>query len=135
MPEVVTCFLTYENTVLILKRSNKVKTFKGYWAGISGYVEKDEKPITTAMKEIIEETGLQPNEFQLLNMGKTITIKSVDNDEQCSWKIHPFLFETTTQQISIDWEHTEYRWIKPDWICGYKTVPKLKEALDLVTQF
>ena len=133
MPEVVTCFLKHGNTVLILKRSSKVKTYKENWAGISGYIEKGEKPIMTARKEIIEETGLKPSEFKLLHKGKSIKITSTYLGEQLTWKIHPFLFETKTQEISIDWEHTDYKWIKPEEIHNYTTVPKLKEALALFT--
>lgn len=111
-----------------------VKTYKEHWAGISGYIEKGEKPINTARKEIIEETGLRPSEFKLLRKGNSIKIISTHLGEQFTWKIHPFLFETKTQEISIDWEHTEYKWIKPEEIHKYKTVPKLKEALAHFTQ-
>ena len=32
-------------------------------------------------------------------------------------------------KIKIDWEHKEIKWIKPDEIGNYQTVPMLKETL------
>jgi len=37
---IVTSFLTKNSSFLILKRSNKVKTMKGLWGGVSGIIEK-----------------------------------------------------------------------------------------------
>ena len=41
LPEkhVVTCFLECQGSILLLKRSQQVGSFKGRWAGVSGYVE------------------------------------------------------------------------------------------------
>jgi len=32
-------------------------------------------------------------------------------------------------KIRIDWEHTQFKWIKPHEIDNYTTMPKLKETL------
>jgi hypothetical protein len=32
----------------------------------------------------------------------------------------------------LDWEHDQYKWIRPAEIENYDTVPRLKEALDRV---
>jgi len=39
--KIVTSFLTDNDKFLILKRSQKVKTMKGLWAGVSGIIEKN----------------------------------------------------------------------------------------------
>ena len=41
--KIVTSFIKDNKKILILKRSEKVKSMKGLWAGISGIIEKDEK--------------------------------------------------------------------------------------------
>ena len=41
MPKVVTCILQYKNKILILKRSNKVGTYKEMWGGVAGFVEEN----------------------------------------------------------------------------------------------
>ena len=55
---VVTAFLTRGNQVLLLRRSDRVSTYKGRWAGVSGSVEAGSTPIEQAIQEIEEETGL-----------------------------------------------------------------------------
>jgi len=130
MTEVVTCFLTYKKKILLLKRSNDVKTYKGYWAGISGYVEKNEEPLETAVKEIVEETGLKTTDFKLVKRGKPIKFKDNHVEKLFHWTIHPFLFSTEINKIQIDWEHTDYKWVFPEEITNFQTVPKLKEAFE-----
>ena len=63
---VVTCFLIYNDRILILKRSDKVRTHRNKWAGVSGYIESGETAEETAMKEIREETGLQEKNIKLV---------------------------------------------------------------------
>ena len=134
MTEAVTCFLMYEKRLLLLKRSNKVKTYKGYWAGISGYIEKNEKPLETAIKEIGEETGLKPIDFKMIKRGKPIDFKSRYGGKVFNWIIHPFLFCTTKKDIRIDWEHVDYKWIMPKEMIKYRTVPKLKDAFESINK-
>jgi nicotinamide-nucleotide amidase len=128
---VVTCFLKHEDTILILKRSRKVGTYPGQWAGISGYLEKND--IDQAYTEIREETGLDKNEVELAVKGEEL--KVLDNNLNRRWVIHPFLFRVKNPGlIKIDWEHTESKWIHPSDLISYETVPGLKEALDRVNQ-
>jgi hypothetical protein len=43
--KIVTSFIRDNDKLLILKRSDKVKSMKGLWAGISGIIENDEEPL------------------------------------------------------------------------------------------
>lgn len=130
MIEVVTAILKKDGKILILKRGNKVRTYKGRWAGISGYLEKNEEPIERAIKEIEEETGLKRDEISFVR--KINPVHFFDEKENVEWKVHPFLFETIKDKIEIDWEHVDYRWIDVEEIDKYDTVPKLKETVNLL---
>ena len=55
---IVTSFLRYNDKILLLKRSEKVRTMKGLWSGISGIIENNESPINRAKIEIFEEAGI-----------------------------------------------------------------------------
>ncbi len=126
MTEVVTAVVIHNKKILLLKRGSKVRTYKGKWACVSGYLEKNEKPVERAIKEIKEETGLQENEIVLLKIGKPIEFY----DKDIKWKVHPFLFKTKRKSVKIDWEHTEYKWINKEEIEKFDTVPKLKEVIN-----
>jgi len=51
--------------MLILKRSEKVKSFKHKWSGISGYFENDEDLLSRALIEIYEETKINNEDIIL----------------------------------------------------------------------
>ena len=56
--DIVTVFIEYQAKILLLRRSQNVKTMKGKWAGVSGFIEKSEPPVSRALTEIQEETGM-----------------------------------------------------------------------------
>lgn len=125
---VVTCFISYNDRILILKRSDKVRTHKQKWAGVSGYIEPGETDKTTALKEIREETGIIAEDLELVRKGEPIHVQ----DGSHVWVVHPFLFKTNTDEIKIDWEHTEFRWISPVELKNYDFVVFLDHALKAV---
>ena len=55
---VVTCFLEHDGQIMILRRSERVGTYRGKWAGVSGYIEEGSTPSQQAWIEIKEEAGL-----------------------------------------------------------------------------
>ncbi len=126
LPEkhVVTCFLECDGRILILRRSQAVGSFRGRWAGISGYIETtaDEQTLV----EIEEEAGLCPQDVELVAKGDLLMAE----DEGVRWVVHSYLFHIKEpDKVRIDWEHSEKRWIRPEDIDSYQTVPMLKEAL------
>jgi predicted aconitase with swiveling domain len=131
MPDVhrqaaVTSFLLNRDKVLILKRSDKVGTHKGKWAGVSGYLEDDESPEDRSKQEILEETGIA-NPL-LLRSGEPVLARGDDT----VWEIHPFLYKVDTRDVAIDWEHVEYKWVSPEDVTDYGSVSRLKRVLDSV---
>lgn len=136
MPSIATSLiLNEEGKLLILKRSNKVKTYKGFWGGVAGYVEENEKPYETAIKEIKEEVGLRKEDVSLIKKLDPFMFTDIYEQIKFDWKIFVFLFKIRNEsKIKIDWEHTEYRWIKPSEIVNYNTVPHLKEVVLKITK-
>jgi 8-oxo-dGTP pyrophosphatase MutT (NUDIX family) len=101
---------------------------KGLWAGISGIIEEGEEPLERARIEICEELGVKSDAIRLLKTGNEMTISSPQYPDH-QWHIFPFLFALTTPEISLNWENVAYKWIVPDEIYQYKTVPHLDEVL------
>ena len=131
MPQVVTCILVNaDDEILILKRSNMVKTYKGLWGGVAGYIEEDEEPYDTALKEIREETGLLENDIKFIKQGKPIEFTDFYKGERYDWEVFPFLFKYEKKdKIQIDWEHSEYRWISPSEIEKMDAVPHFRDVV------
>jgi len=129
--KVVTCFLLRRaaggDEVLLLSRSQQVGTYRGRWAGVSGYLEEAD-PLEQAYREVEEEAGLMREEVTLLRKGDPLEV--VDTDAGRRWIVHPFLFEVRPDaQVRVDWEHTEARWVRSEEVLAFDTVPQLAEAL------
>jgi len=124
---VVTCFLEYGAKIALLKRSDRVGTYKGRWAAVSGYIEGGNTPYQQALEEIREEAGLSAGDVELVRKGEPLEV--IDEELGRKWVVHPFRFRVkTAEKISIDWEHTELVWMDPKDIGQYETVPKLLET-------
>ena len=126
--KIVTSFIQDEQKILILKRSDKVKTMKGLWAGISGIIEKDENPLTRAKIEIYEETGISEDKIKLIKSAEKLRINSPQYENH-EWEIFPFLFEAKNPEIKLNWENSEYLWIQIDELKNYNSVPSLEKVL------
>lgn len=123
---VVTAFLENAGKILLVRRSQAVRTHQGLWAGISGYLEHE--PREQAVIEIREETGLGGPDVELRQEGQPVDV--ADPKHNIRWIVHPFLFHVNRPDaIRLDWENVEMRWILPVEIDDYATVPGLKQAL------
>lgn len=129
---VVTSFLESDGKILLLRRSGKVTTYQGRWAGVSGSIDSGHTPEEQARTEIREETGLTDGDVQLLATGEPLTIDDLADDRR--WIVHPFRFALLNpDRIHTDWEHVESRWIDPAEIAHFETVPKLMETWQRVS--
>ena len=126
---IVTSFIKNDDKILILKRSDKVKSMKCLWAGVSGIIEKnDTTPLERAKIEIFEETGINEKEIELLKSIGQIKIESAQYKNH-EWNIFPFLFEAKNPEIKLNWENSDFNWIEPNEIKNYETVPELEKIL------
>ncbi len=125
---IVTSFLRNNQEFLILKRSSKVKSMKGLWAGISGLIENNEEPLERAEIEIFEEVGIKKQDLKLIKSGESMKIKSIQYENH-EWEIFPFLFEVENPKIILNWENSDYKWIKIEDLQKFDTVPSLDQVL------
>ena len=129
--DVVTIFLLRRlpnapEEILILRRSQRVGTYRGRWAGVTGFVEAP--PDEQAYTELREETGLERSDVTLLRRGEPFTFTDDALDRE--WTVHPYLFLVADPaKIQTDWENVETKWIHPADLDQYETVPMLDESL------
>ena len=126
--KIVTSFIRDNEKLLILKRSNKVKSMKGLWAGISGIIEKNEEPLKRAKIEIFEEVGITEDIITLVKSAEKMKIDSPQYENH-EWEIFPFLFEVKNPTIKLNWENSEFKWINLEELENYETVPSLQKVL------
>jgi nicotinate (nicotinamide) nucleotide adenylyltransferase len=140
---VSTSFIKYRNKILILKRSKKVGSFQGKYAGISGSIDLPEylKAKKSSIKlcnsfalkqaycEIQEETNITKDNLILLQKGKVVKIKYLPTGQ--TFFVFPFLFKLKKypHKIKLNWENTSYKWIEPHEVLNYPTVPQLPNTL------
>jgi len=118
---VVTAFLEREGRVLVVRRSEKVGSFRGKWSGISGFLEGPD-PEAHARREVEEETGI--TDVALLAAGPLVHGRGDDT----VYAIHPFRFAAPRGDVRLDCENVEYRWVAPHEMAALDAVPKLEAA-------
>ena len=125
---IITAFIINNNKILILKRSDKVRSMKGLWSGVSGIIENNEIPINRAKIEIFEEVGIKENKINLVKSIEKIKITSPQYENH-EWEVFPFLFETKETEIKLNWENSKHKWINVNELKNYETVPSLDKIL------
>ena len=126
--KIVTSFLRDSEKILLLKRREKVKSMKNLWAGISGIIEDNEKPIKRAKIEILEEVGIEESDITLMKEGNKILIESPQYVNH-QWEVYPFLFSCSNKEIKLNWENSDSRWISINELNNFTTVPSLDRVL------
>ena len=125
---VLTVFIKYKDKILILKRSNKVGIYQGKWNTVTGYLDEPKPLIEKIMEEIQEEIGINKDNILSYSLGDVF--KFTDTKAKKTWIVHPAKVELKNNpEIKLDWEHTEYKWIKPEDLRKFDTVPNLNLSL------
>ena len=128
---VLTCVIKYKSRILLLKRSNKVGTYKGKWQVVAGYLDELKPLKEKVLEELKEELKVSEKLIKKITYGKRFSFK--DKKINKTWIVHPVLAELKQRpKINLSEEHTEYKWIFPEEIKKYDTVPNLKKSLKAV---
>lgn len=106
-----------DSRALILKRSQNVGRHKGYWNLPAGEVDAGESAAEAAIRELREETGLIVADVEFLREGP-----------------HDGTFFRAClmgepNQVEINWEHTDYRWIESNSIVRLASLSKYGEHM------
>jgi dATP pyrophosphohydrolase len=118
-----------EPEFLLLLRAKK-KIYANQWRMIGGKVEEGEDYWMAALRELKEELDIRPDNFWVIPSVNTFYEAKTDQIHQ----IPAFAAEISEQQISLDDEHTEYRWVKVDEIEEMIAWPEQKRLIRLTDQ-
>ncbi len=131
---VITIFVSYQKNILLLKRSSKVHAYKRKWNTVAGYLDEIKPLKEKILEELHEETGIEDNDIASYHLGEPYTF--TDKTAEKTWIVHPALVRLNRQStITLDWEHTEYRWISPQEVSTFDHVPQLTTSLARVQKW
>ena len=94
---------------LLLKRSMDT-IYPGTWQGVTGKIELSETPYKTALRELMEETGLIAN--RLFTVDKVNAFYDYKRDTMNLIPVFGVIVNTTDVKLSK--EHTEFKWCSVD---------------------
>jgi predicted CoA-binding protein/8-oxo-dGTP pyrophosphatase MutT (NUDIX family) len=112
--------------ILMLKRSEKVRTNPTSWSVVSGEVMAGESPIDTAYREMQEELSLRRSDLELILQGDVV---NVHPKPDAITKVHTFLFTSGKTKFKLNYEHTQAIWVSVNGISALYTVPRFFEIL------
>ena len=121
---VLSIFIVFKDELLILKRSQKVLAYKGKWNVVGGYIDEEVELQDKVLEELREELNIKKDIIQNIKFGKPKTVRDKDR----LWHVHPVLVQLKNKpKIELDFEHTEFKWIKKESLKDFDTVPGIEK--------
>jgi dATP pyrophosphohydrolase len=115
---------------LLLKRAGH-KIYPSTWQMITASCEEDESTKQTAVRELLEETGMSP--VKLFSVPHVNTFYFDINDSVCLSPV--FLAFVNTETVNISNEHTEYKWVTYDEAVEWIHWPDQIESLNIIWKY
>lgn len=116
-----------DGKLLILKRANSDKSDANLWDLPGGKIEGNESVSDAVTREVFEETGLNEESISLSNLHGTI-IENFGSSNKLV--IAVYVFQSSTENITLNEEHSDYHWIKPKDLSLYD-LGRILQALKL----
>ena len=111
-------FVTHQGAVLLLQGAPTKRLWAGKFNGVGGHVERGEDVLTSARREIWEETGLAVTELRLCGA------VNVDVGAEAGIGVFVFRAEAFTRQTRPSSEG-ELHWVEPHQMAELPLVPDL----------
>jgi 8-oxo-dGTP pyrophosphatase MutT (NUDIX family) len=126
---VLNAVVYYHGKVLLTKRSQRVGAYQGLWNGISGYIDRSEPIEKLVKQELSEELALISEIIKRIAVCTPYEVD--DNSIDRTWFVYPVLVELNKEpNIKLDWEHTEFVWVKPNELQKYNCVKDLDISIN-----
>jgi 8-oxo-dGTP diphosphatase len=116
------CFITHGDDILLLKRGDHKRIYPGRYNGVGGHIERGEDPLSGAIREMREETGLD------ITQARFRGVIHVDAGETAGIMVFVFSAEATSRAFTDSDEGT-LEWIPRDQI---NTLPLVEDLATLI---
>jgi len=117
-----------DGDILIVKRSQDVGFYPGYWNGIGGFLDDDQDFDAKVRAELSEELGIEPDQIRSVELGPIFHDDAPEYTK--TWIIHPTRVRISGDIGGTDWEADDHVWIAPDQVAGYSIVPSFQTVLE-----
>lgn len=116
---------------LALKRADDLMVYPSIWQVITGTIEKAETAVETALREIYEETNLEP--IRLWNIP---TLTSFYDHKTDIVHLSPvFAAEVDySSEVKLSCEHQKFKWLEFNAIVDILLLPSHKEATKVLME-
>ncbi len=116
------CFVTHGEDVLLMKRAAHKRVFPNRFNGVGGHIEREEDPLTSARREILEETGLTVHDIHLR------AVYNIDAKEKTGVMLLVFTAVSDSRSVIPNEEGTLH-WIPQDRVFELDLVDDLPHIL------
>lgn len=124
-------FLLNGNAVLLIERSPDARLFPGYFNGIGGHVERGEDVLTSAGREVREETGLVVTDLELrgvLSVGHSQYRDAVDPEDEPGAVVFIFVGQAAGRAVTPS-DEGRLHWVPLDRLGAVRLMPDLPDLL------
>ncbi|MCW3997152.1 MAG: NUDIX domain-containing protein [Candidatus Bathyarchaeota archaeon] len=84
---------------------------QGHWGFVKGNVEFNESEKTTVIRELEEETGIIAAKF-IKGFREKVTYVYVRHGKPVFKQVIFFLIETHSKEVSLSFEHIDFKWVQ-----------------------
>lgn len=124
-------FLLRDEAVLLIERSPRARLFPGYFNGIGGHVERGEDVLTSAQREVREETGLEVGALELrgvLAVGHSQYPDASHPDDEPGALVFIFVGAAAGRAVTPSAEG-RLHWVALERLASVRLMPDLPELL------
>ena len=109
--EIVLAAVRRGDLLCVVRRSQLVGSARGQWGVVTGFLEPAVQPLEQALQELEEELSLRPPHVSLVRALPAVDLTSAASGKL--FRVHPFLFESATAEVTLNWEHDAVEWHPP----------------------
>ena len=114
---------------LILKRA-KTKMYEHLWQGVAGKIEKGEQAWQAAIRELKEETGMDPLKIFVADH----VSKFYETHGDRINLVPVFGVEVASDIVLLSSEHSDFKWVDYDSACSYLVWEGQKKGITVVNE-